>query len=67
MLILKSIRDLYVVAKSASVLRMGDRHFESAYHPPLSSDLEFLVARVLYHYSRLLGLRWSIFLRRQVR
>ena len=67
LLILKSIRELYVAARSGSVLRMGDRHFEAAYHPPISSDLEFLIARVLYHYSRLLDLGWIIFLRRQVR
>ena len=65
-LLLDCIRDMYGAARSGSVLEVDDPLFEAAYHPPISSDLEFLVARVLYRYSRQQDLGWKILLRRQV-
>lgn len=65
-IILDCIREMYEAAKSEGLPETGDPSFESAYHPPISSDLEYLIARILYHYSRQRNLGWKVFLRRQV-
>jgi len=65
-LMLDCIKEMYEAAKSEGLPEIGDPYFESAYHPPISSDLEFLIARILYHYSRQQNLGWKILLRRQV-
>lgn len=63
-LILDYIKELY---KSANIEKAyNNESFESAYHNPVSSDMEFLISRMLYHYSNLKNLGWKIYLRRQV-
>jgi len=62
-LILDYIKELY---ESAKVDNLKNNKFESAYHNPISSELEFLIARVLYHYSNFKKTDWKIYLRRQV-
>lgn len=42
-----------------------DDNFESAYHPPITPDFEFLLARLFYHYGKIMGLQWKVLLRRQ--
>lgn len=64
-LILNCIKELYSSAKSESRFSKSDK-FEIAYHNPITSDLEFLIARILYHYSNSKKLNWTIYLRRQV-
>jgi len=63
-LLLDYIKELYESAKTGK-FKNNDR-FESAYHNPISSDLEALIARILYHYSNFKKLGWKIYLRRQV-
>jgi len=62
-LILDYIKELY---ESAKVDNLRNNKFESAYHNPISSELEFLIARILYHYSNFKKTDWKIYLRRQV-
>ena len=62
-LLLSYISDLYDSAKCEKFY--VNENFETAYHSPISSDLEFLVSRILYHYSGKLDLGWKIYLRRQ--
>jgi len=62
-LILKYIQELYQSAKSEN--KFKDDYFDLAYHAPISSELEFLIARILYHYSDKKNLHWKILLRRQ--
>ena len=64
-LILDYIAELYESAKL--VESYENNNFESAYHNPITSDLEFLIARTLIHYSNQNKLNWKIYLRRQVR
>jgi hypothetical protein len=66
-LILDYIKELYDSAKSESYFQKDDEKFEVAYHHPISSELEFLIARVLHHYSSYKKLKWKIYLRRQVK
>jgi len=40
-------------------------NFSAAYHTPITGDLEFLIARTLYHYSLENELGWEVHLRRQ--
>ena len=63
-LVLKTIVELYKAAKAES--SFTNENFETAYHSPITGELEFLVARILYHYSSLNGRGWKILLRRQV-
>lgn len=63
-LLLDYIKELYDSAKSESDFTSDN--FETAYHSPISSDLEFLLARTLYHYANLKKLGWKIYLRKQV-
>lgn len=62
-LLLKYISEMYTAAKSEQ--DFSDKNFFSAYHSPITSDLEFLIARVLYHYSKKKELGWTISLRKQ--
>lgn len=64
LLVLKTIVDLDKAAKVES--SFTNENFETAYHSPITGELEFLVARILYHYSSLNGRGWKILLRRQV-
>lgn len=63
-LLMGYITELYASAKSERGFQ--DDGFETAYHTPISSDLEFMIARILYHYSMAKRLGWKIYLRRQV-
>jgi hypothetical protein len=63
--ILRTTAQLYRLAQSET--RFKDAFFESAYHSPITGDLEFFLARVLYWYSSEKSLRWKILLRRQVK
>lgn len=59
------ISDLY---KSANCEKeFCEENFECAYHNPITSELEFLIARILYHFSNINKLGWTIHLRRQSR
>jgi hypothetical protein len=63
-LVLDYIKELY---QSANLEKAYNKEgFESAYHNPVSSEMEFLISRMLYHYSRSKKLGWKIYLRRQV-
>ncbi|MGA2522804.1 MAG: hypothetical protein ABSF65_01475 [Candidatus Bathyarchaeia archaeon] len=62
-LLLLSIEELY---SSAHTQRSFDQdNFRVRYHNPISSELEFVIARVMLHYSRFQNLHWSIYLRCQ--
>lgn len=62
--ILRTIARLYRSAKDET--RFSDEFFESAYHSPVTGDVEFYLARIFYWYSRENSLGWKIFLRRQI-
>lgn len=62
--VLLFIREIY---KSADLQRSEynkDNLFDSAYHTPITGDLEFFIARILYHVSNIKSLGWKIRLRR---
>lgn len=61
--ILKFINELYDSAKVEQSFKTSS--FETAYHAPISSELEFYIARIFYHLSELEGKKWKILLRRQ--
>ncbi len=61
--IIETIIELYSSAQVERVLT--DEHFEAAYHAPVTGELEFLISRVLFHYSNKNKLEWKIYLRRQ--
>lgn len=61
--LLKYISELY---KSANVEKeFNNTLFDSAYHQPVTSDFELLIARALYYISNRKKLGWKIYLRRQ--
>lgn len=62
--IMKVIIDLYKSAKVEHNFTNIDK-FESAYHSPITSELEFVISRILYHYSENNELGWKILLRKQ--
>lgn len=62
-LILDYIAELYGAAKSST--SFNDDTFRSAYHNPITSDLELLIARIIHHYSKREHLDWKIYLRCQ--
>lgn len=62
--ILKVVIELYKSAKVEELFK--NDHFETAYHSPVTSELEFIVARVFYRYSQRNGKEWKVLLRRQV-
>lgn len=49
--LLKTIIDLYQSAKVEQAFK--DEYFETAYHSPITGELEFFIARILFHYSAL--------------
>ena len=61
--ILKFINELYDSAKVEQSFKTSS--FETAYHAPISSELEFYIARIFYHLSELERKEWKILLRRQ--
>lgn len=61
--ILKFINELYNSAKVEQSFKSSS--FETAYHAPISSELEFYIARIFYHLSELERREWKILLRRQ--
>ncbi len=61
--ILKFINELYLSAKVEQSFKSS--LFETAYHTPISSELEFYIARIFYHLSELKRKDWKILLRRQ--
>jgi len=61
--IIKTIIELYSSAQVERVLK--DDHFEAAYHATVTGEVEFLISRILYHYSINNNLEWKIYLRRQ--
>jgi hypothetical protein len=63
--ILNAIIGMYSAAKVESIYEEKNR-FESAYHAPITSEFEFYVARIMYHYSLMKKLEWHVFLRRQL-
>lgn len=58
--LLKLIHQLYEGAKSER--KFQNQRFECAYHNPITSELEFLIARTIYHTNP----RLKVYLRRQV-
>ncbi|OEH84280.1 hypothetical protein BHU72_10725 [Desulfuribacillus stibiiarsenatis] len=60
--ILRAINELY---QSAKLNDYDEVNFESAYHNPITSDVEFLIARVIYHIASFKDLYWKVLLRRQ--
>lgn len=62
-LVLREIIGLYESAKIEQSYK--DDFFETAYHSPITGELEFFVARILYHLSNIYNKRWKILLRRQ--
>ena len=63
--LLHSIEELYRSARTQE--SFDEDTFRVRYHAPISSDLEFLVARVFHHYSNFGDMHWSVFLRCQRR
>jgi hypothetical protein len=63
--ILRFINEIYIEVASYKE-HFHDDKFESAYHEPITSYLEFFIARILYHFSEIKKLGWKIYLRRQV-
>jgi len=61
--VLKTIIIIYQSAKAEQSFE--DDFFESAYHTPITGDLEFFIARILYYISKRLEKQWLILLRRQ--
>jgi len=64
--ILQFINEIYNEVASYKEHFRDDDKFESAYHEPITSYLEFFIARILYHLSIIKQLNWKIYLRRQV-
>jgi hypothetical protein len=63
--ILRTLGELYVAAKVEK--EFENAFFETAYHSPVTSELEFFIARILYHYSVVNDRGWKVLLRRQER
>lgn len=61
--VLTLIYRLYESTKVVEIFNEDD--FSLAYNPPITSDFEFLIARIFHHYSKICNLNWVIFLRRQ--
>jgi uncharacterized protein (UPF0305 family) len=64
--ILQFINEIYNEVASYKEHFHDDNKFEVAYHEPITSYLEFFIARILYHFSEIKKLGWKIYLRRQV-
>lgn len=63
--ILRTLADLYIAAKVEK--EYENSFFETAYHSPVTGELEFFVARILFHYSIKHNKGWKVLLRRQER
>ena len=63
-LLLEDISQLYDAANTEKEFD-DDDFFQSAYHQPITSELEFLMARIFFHYSKQNDLGWEIHLRKQ--
>jgi len=63
--VLQFINEIYNEVASYKEYFHDDK-FEAAYHEPITSYLEFFIARILYHFSEIKKLGWKIYLRRQV-
>lgn len=63
--ILLFINQIYRGAQAEKIY--SDSNFSCAYHSPISGDLEFFIARILYHLSSFYKKDWNILLRRQSR
>lgn len=61
--VLNSIIAMYESAKVEQTFK--NDFFETAYHSPITNELEFYIARILYHLSKLENKNWKILLRRQ--
>lgn len=64
-LLLKYIHMLYISAQAER--KYKNEYFGSAYHQPITSDLEFMLARIFHHYSLKTSLDWEIYLRKQIK
>ena len=60
--VLKAINSFY---SSAKLDVFDDKQFDSAYHNPITSDVEFLIARILFYIIKEKGLSWKVNLRKQ--
>jgi hypothetical protein len=63
--LLDYVQELYMSEKKLKSYYFNEKIFEYAYHQPITSDLEFLIARILFNYSKIKGLKWEIYLRKQ--
>lgn len=61
--VLNAIISMYESAKVEHHFK--DDFFDTAYHSPITGELEFFISRVLYHESKLLKKNWKILLRKQ--
>jgi hypothetical protein len=60
--ILKAIISMYQSAKVEQQFK--DNFFETAYHSPITGELEFFISRILYHQLKAHRKDWKILLRR---
>lgn len=61
--VLQFLNSLY---ESAKLNQFNDFDaFESAYHNPVTSDFELLLARIIYHIAKIKGKQWKVLLRKQ--
>jgi hypothetical protein len=56
---------IYLYEREKEINEYSNENFELAYHNPITSNLEFYIARILYYISSRRELNWKIFLRRQ--
>lgn len=63
--LLNLIIELYKSAKVELNFTNADE-FESAYHSPITSEFEFAISRILFHYSKVNNLGWKVLLRKQI-
>ncbi len=64
--LLKQISAIYMGAKVESIIE-PNTNFSTAYHTPITGDLEYLIARTLYRYSLEEELGWEVYLRKQIK
>jgi hypothetical protein len=61
--ILRTIIDLYASSKVEQDLK--GKNFDSAYHTPVTGDLELFISRIIYHYLVPHDSNWRVLLRKQ--
>lgn len=59
------IVNLYDTAKIEKKINENNG-FSSSYHPPVTSDFEFIMARLIFHVGKIFNKDWKVDLRRQV-